>query len=121
MSKNYSSPSNNNNNNNNISGSPTSLHHSIGSINTLRDEKDEKQKLEKTNFDLKMKLFYLEENMRKNSNDHAISNIDGNNQNLLIIEDLNIKLEERNILLTKAKNAMESLSNEGNNLFYLFP
>lgn len=112
MSKNYSSPSNNNNINSIIT-SPSSLHNSIGSINTLRDEKDEKQKLEKTNFDLKMKLFYLEENMRKNTNDISISNIEGNNQNLMIIEDLKIKLEERNILLTKAKNAMESLSNEG--------
>jgi hypothetical protein len=37
----------------------------IGAI-SLREEQDEKQRLEKDNFDLKMKLFYLESNSKRN-------------------------------------------------------
>jgi hypothetical protein len=37
----------------------------IGAV-SLREEQDEKRRLEKDNFDLKMKLFYLESDSKRN-------------------------------------------------------
>jgi hypothetical protein len=100
-----------------LSSTQTSNFSSTGGVSGVNDF-DEKAKLEKQNFDLKMRIYYLEENLHKleetnyqrelNSNDHTSKLTDLKLQ----LEEKNIELEQRNLLLVKAKNAMEILKNE---------
>lgn len=87
----------------------------------LKEEAQVKAALEKSNFDLKMKVFYLEEKLQRLL---AASGVEGGagkvlgdegsvvNSLRLQLEEKNIELEQRNVLLTKAKNAIESLKKE---------
>ena len=83
---------------------------------SLKSEIEEKQKLEKENFDLKMKIYYLEDNLRQVGNSGASNEMDelrAENMNLrLKIEEQTIDLDQRNSLLMKAKGAIESLKSE---------
>lgn len=83
-------------------------------LGNLREEADEKQQLEKSNFDLKMKVYYLEENLRKLSSQTALGeDTKGDVTSLkLQLEEKTIELEQRNLLLLKAKGAIEGLKGE---------
>jgi chromosome segregation ATPase len=105
---------------------PKASANSIGSagssfVGTLRDETDEKKRLEKHNLDLKMKVMYLEENMKKLSSSHNfgqhhhadVESIEADLSALrLQLEEKEIELEQRNLLLMKAKGAIEGLKSE---------
>jgi hypothetical protein len=71
---------------------------------SLREHEIERQQLHKSNFDLKLKIFYLEEKLQK---------VDGNQQGDGQVESmLTHEVEERNLLLVKARNAIETLQAE---------
>jgi centrosomin len=115
-----------------MSSSP-SLHRS----GNLREETEAKHNLEKENFDLKMRVYYLEEGVRKTNtlgggntsgpSVHGHAQMDGNSNSFgdtlpmhsdsvsslhLQLEEKNLELEQRDMLLTKAKTALEALKKE---------
>lgn len=85
---------------------------------SLRDEQEEKQRLEKSNFDLKMKVFYLEESLRRfQDGEDAIDSKSEKyradiNRLQIQLEEKQVDLEQRNLLLMKAKSAIEALKSE---------
>ena len=87
-------------------------------MGNLRDEQEEKQRLEKANFDLKMKVYYLEESLKRFQDGENMSDVQTDNQKIEIsklklqLEDKQIDLEQRNLLLIKSKNAIEALKTE---------
>ena len=108
-------------------------------MNNLREEQDERHRLEKSNFDLKMKLFYLESNTKRErshgifedtevfppntSVQHPLSqhstylqppsaSIPHSSGFLYQLEEKSSELEQRNQLLVRAKQAIESLKSE---------
>jgi chromosome segregation ATPase len=89
-------------------------------VGSLRDETEEKKRLEKSNLDLKMKVLYLEENIKKMSYSSAHSDIESFEADLsglrLQLEEKDIELEQRNLLLMKAKGAIEGLKAEINRI-----
>jgi chromosome segregation ATPase len=99
------------------SASKRSVVRSPGSVReTSRIEDDEKSWLEKSNFDLKMKVYYLEENLKKMMDSGAESASDELKNEIaslrLQLEERNIEVEQRNALLLKAKAAIEALKSE---------
>lgn len=87
-------------------------------MGTLREEQEEKARLEKSNFDLKMKVYYLEESLKKMNegvhmhdmqSEHARTEI---NTLKLQLEEHQVDLEQRNLLLIKSKSAIEALKAE---------
>ena len=88
------------------------------SMNNLREEHEEKQRLEKSNFDLKMKVYYLEENLKRYQDGEHAGDAQTEHQRLEIgklklqLEDKQVDLEQRNLLLIKSKNAIEALKVE---------
>jgi hypothetical protein len=118
----------NNGNMNSYSPSPhihTSTRHisSSSGVDDLRADSDEKAWLEKNNFDLKMKVYYLEENLKKISDSgggHGAQHqadyteeLRAENTSLrLQVEEKCIEMETRNTLLVKAKTAIETLKHE---------
>ena len=91
-------------------------------VGSMRDEVEDKKRLEKQNFDLKMKVYYLEENLKKLSHDSSsipkdIESVEADMTSLrLQLEEKDIELEQRNLLLMKAKGAIEALKGEVNRL-----
>lgn len=87
-------------------------------MNNLREEHEEKQRLEKSNFDLKMKVYYLEENLKRfqDGEHHGDVQTEHLKQEVsklkLVLEDKQVDLEQRNLLLIKSKNAIEALKIE---------
>jgi DNA repair exonuclease SbcCD ATPase subunit len=87
-------------------------------MNNLREEHEEKQRLEKANFDLKMKVYYLEENLKRYQDGEHADDVQGehlkqeNSKLKLMLEDKQVDLEQRNLLLIKSKNAIEALKVE---------
>jgi chromosome segregation ATPase len=83
---------------------------------TLKLEIEEKQKLEKDNFDLKMKVYYLEDALRQVSSGASSAEVEElqseNNQLRSKLQENAIDLEHRNTLLVKAKGAIEALKGE---------
>jgi hypothetical protein len=64
-------------------------------------------------FNLKLKIFYLEEALSRDRG--AVSNSDLAEDNLqmkLLLEEKTQELEERNLLLVKARNAIESIQTD---------
>lgn len=90
----------------------------LPTLSNLREEHEEKQRLEKSNFDLKMKVYYLEENLKRlqegeHAGDVQTEHLRQENAKLkLMIEDKQVDLEQRNLLLIKSKNAIEALKVE---------
>lgn len=84
--------------------------HSSG---TLGDEESELASLQKENFNLKLKLYYLEERVAQlregvdSSDDEALH--EELLQQRILVEEKMQELEERNMLLVKARNAIEAL------------
>lgn len=104
-------------------------------VGSLRDEAEDKKRLEKNNFDLKMKVYYLEESLRKAASESlsmgdpspsmspsngalASSSVLAENNEAditslrLQLEEKDIELEQRNLLLLKAKGAIEALKGD---------
>lgn len=87
-------------------------------INILREEQEEKSKLEKSNFDLKMKVYYLEESLKRYQDGEDMNDSQSINYRMeidklkLLLEDKQVDLEQRNLLLMKSKNAIEALKTE---------
>lgn len=87
-------------------------------MGSLRDEQEEKQKLEKSNFDLKMKVYYLEESLKRFQDGEHMTDVQSDHQRIEIsklklqLEDKQVDLEQRNLLLIKSKNAIEALKTE---------
>lgn len=86
-------------------------------VGTLRDEVDEKQRIEKENIDLKLKLAQLEENLKRAAHQSTYrpqhSDLESEVSSLrLHLEEREIELEQRNLLLLKAKGAIEGLKSE---------
>eukprot|EP01038_Epipyxis_sp_PR26KG_P004415 gene4415-6242_t len=85
---------------------------------TMKDDLEERQQLERANFDLKMKIYFLEESLKR-THDHERgielqtdrSRLEISNMKLLL-EEKQIELDQRNLLLMKSKNAIESLKKE---------
>ena len=99
------------------SASKRSVVRSPGSVReTSRIEDDEKSYLEKSNFDLKMKVYYLEDNIKKMMDTGAESASEELKNEMtslrLQLEEKNIEVEQRNTLLLKAKAAIEALKSE---------
>eukprot|EP00602_Paraphysomonas_sp_CaronLab_P000508 CAMPEP_0185020024 /NCGR_PEP_ID=MMETSP1103-20130426/2612_1 /TAXON_ID=36769 /ORGANISM="Paraphysomonas bandaiensis, Strain Caron Lab Isolate" /LENGTH=1277 /DNA_ID=CAMNT_0027550661 /DNA_START=67 /DNA_END=3897 /DNA_ORIENTATION=+ len=86
----------------------------------LKTEIEEKQQLEKENFDLKMKVYYLENNIRQITDGVPVSEVDDlrseNSMLRIQLEDSYADLEQRNSLLVKAKGAIEALKGELDNV-----
>jgi chromosome segregation ATPase len=87
-------------------------------MGNLREEQEEKQRLEKSNFDLKMKVYYLEESLKRfqdGEDEH-----DGQYESMKLergkmkmeMEEKNIDIEQRNLLLLKSKSAIDALKME---------
>lgn len=86
----------------------------------LKEEALIKAQLEKNNFDLKMRVYYLEEKLTKlASGETGAALLAGghhddslSNSLKLQVEEKNIELEQRNVLLLKAKTAIDNLKKE---------
>lgn len=98
---------------------PTIIERTQTTSNTLlRDEYEEKQRLDKQNFDLKMKVYYLEEQLKRiQDNEIRVEQSSNHHKNeisdlKLQLEEKDIELEQRNLLLLKAKAAIETLKQE---------
>ena len=87
---------------------------------TLRRELEERQQLEKANFELKMKVLQLEDAFQVSRNGDKVSASDADSakteiMNLrLELDEKAIELEQRNILLLKAKAAIQALKSDKN-------
>jgi centrosomin len=94
-----------------------SMLQSSSSSSSLKNEIEEKQKLEKDNFDLKMKIYYLEESLRQQSSsgesNQELEDLRSENRQLRNkVQENAVDLEHRNTLLVKAKGAIEALKQE---------
>eukprot|EP01031_Cornospumella_fuschlensis_P031644 gene31644-38244_t len=84
----------------------------------LKDDYEDKLRLERQNFDLKLKVFHLEETLKKMQDSEMRQEV---HQGLarsevadlkMQIEEKEIELEQRDLLLLKAKGAIEALKHE---------
>ena len=84
----------------------------------LREEQEDRQRLEKANFDLKMKVYYLEENLKRyqDGEDNFDIRVEQARSEItslkLQLEEKNTEVDQRNLLLIKAKSAIEALKSE---------
>jgi Centrosomin N-terminal motif 1 len=82
----------------------------------VRDEQEDRQRLEKENFDLKMKMYYMESAMKRSgeaSDGSAVSTLISTKIDFARqLEEKNFELDQRNQLLARAKNAIEALKGE---------
>ena len=101
-----------------VYGSPSSGSAAVASSSSLKEEYEERQKLEKNNFELKMKIYYLEESLKRYQDGEQNNDLQSVNHQIEIeklkrqIDDKHIDLEQRNLLLMKSKNAIEALKIE---------
>jgi chromosome segregation ATPase len=95
-----------------------SVQHLSSSPSHLKDDLEDKHRLERQNFDLKLKVFHLEESIKKMQEaefKHQVSNGTARSEVYdlkLQLEEKEIELEQRNLLLMKAKAAIETMKNE---------
>lgn len=98
--------------------SNTTIHQINSSTQHQLEEIQEKQRLEKQNFELKMKIYHLEDTIHSFQEKEiqrqatVAQNTSEINDLKLLLEERNLELEERNLILIKAKNAMEILKTE---------
>lgn len=85
---------------------------------TLKEEYEERQRLERQNFDLKLRVFHLEETIKKLQDTEVRHEV---NQGMvrsevsdlkLQLEERSIEVEQRDLLLLKAKSAIEAMKTE---------
>lgn len=109
-----SSPTANNNNNNNRSGQATSSASRM-SPQVLRDQESEIARLNKQLFNMKLRVFYLEERLAKSGRqggEDMGALMKENYDQAMLLDEKTAELEERNLLLIKARNAIESLQTD---------
>jgi len=87
------------------------------SRHTLRDETEERERLEAANFDLKLRIHHLEDALKRFTNTDSmgveIEEVTSENTNLKMqVHQQKLELQERNIVLGKAKTAIEVLKPE---------
>jgi chromosome segregation ATPase len=82
----------------------------------IRFEDERMEQLEKENFDLKLRLFYLEDAHHKNNTIQTSPslvpipiNVSSKDDYLFQLEEKNIEIEQKNLLIFKAKRAIETL------------
>lgn len=86
--------------------------------NTLKGEADEKLRLERNNFDLKLKVFHLEEALKKMQDTEVRYEVNNGmarseaSDLRLQLEEKEIQLEQRDLLLMKAKATLENMRGE---------
>lgn len=79
---------------------------------SLKNELEERQALEKANFELKMKVIQLEEALSKSSKMDAFKASSESSETTALkqqLESKNNELEQKNLLIAKAKKALEAL------------
>ena len=86
---------------------------SAGGASSLKEQEEEVAQLHKQLFNMKLRVFYLEERLSKNGGSGGSAEVDEllqeNLQQKMLIEEKAQELEQRNILLVKARNAIQSL------------
>ncbi|XP_033115681.1 myomegalin-like isoform X2 [Anneissia japonica] len=75
---------------------------------TMKDYEQQISELKKENFSLKLRIYFMEERLQQNFNDDAKTNIELRVE----VESLKNDLREKQQLLIKASNAVESLAHE---------
>ncbi|XP_071947305.1 uncharacterized protein [Antedon mediterranea] len=75
---------------------------------TMKDYEQQIAELKKENFSLKLRIYFMEERLQQNFNDDAKTNIELRVE----VESLKNDLREKQQLLIKASNAVESLAHE---------
>jgi chromosome segregation ATPase len=84
----------------------------------VKEDAEEKQRLEKQNFELRMKIFHLEEQLKKyhdSEQRNELSNNHSKNElhNLRVKnEELQIEIEQRELLMVKASTMINTLKQE---------
>jgi len=81
----------------------------------IKQELEDRQALEKANFELKMKVIYLEDALKKYSvDDLQSSNNDMEEISRLetLVDEKNNEIEQKNVLILKANTAIEALKAE---------
>eukprot|EP00741_Cyanophora_paradoxa_P007749 tig00001206_g7497.t1 len=76
---------------------------------TLKDVESEVERLGKENFNLKLKIFFLEEKLYKSLPDNFEQTLQENIELKMELAGKKQELDEKNQLLVKARNAIESL------------
>jgi hypothetical protein len=88
------------------------------SSTVFREELDVKQRLEKQNFEMKMRIYHLEESLKKfqdgeHRHDQAASTAKAEVHDLKIkMEEMQIELEQRELLMVKASGVINTLKQE---------
>jgi len=87
------------------------------STQTLKDEIDGRERLEASNFDLKLRVHHLEDALKRfthtDSMGAEVEEVSAENTNLkLAVHQHKLELQERNLVLAKAKAAIEALKKE---------
>jgi Tfp pilus assembly protein PilN len=79
----------------------------------LRQEEEDRQRLEKANFDLKMRVHYLENHLKRATNGEQYDSTTIDIASLTYqLDEKTAELEQRNMLLAKARVAIEGLKSE---------
>mgnify|MGYP006141396439 CR=1 FL=1 len=77
---------------------------------SVANQELEVQRLQKTNFNMKLRIFYLEERLAQRAGDGNSAALEEELfQQKLLIEERSKELEDRNLLLIKSRNAIERL------------
>ena len=81
----------------------------------LRDQESEIARLNKQLFNMKLRVFYLEERLAKSGRqggEDMSALVKENYDQAMLLDEKTAELEERNLLLIKARNAIESLQSD---------
>ena len=81
----------------------------------LRDQESEIARLNKQLFNMKLRVFYLEERLAKSGRqggEDMSALVKENYDQAMLLDEKTAELEERNLLLIKARNAIESLQHD---------
>ena len=81
----------------------------------MREQEEERQRLQKENFNMKLRIFYLEERMQKLAGREGgggaavLADMTESAETRAALEQCQQDLEDRNVLLVKARYAIEAL------------
>ena len=83
-----------------------------GISSRLREYDMERQQLQKDNFNMKLRIYYLEEKLSKLAGGASLAEIQDSAEQRVLLEQTQQELEDRGVLLVKARNAIEKLRAE---------
>mgnify|MGYP000447854643 FL=1 len=95
--------------------SPDAANRTRASPQVLRDQESEIARLNKQLFNMKLRVFYLEERLAKSGRqggEDMSALMKENYDQAMLLDEKTAELEERNLLLIKARNAIESLQTD---------